>query len=626
MWHSFRNIKFYFMLVADILLFALAFFCAYLFRFDFALSEFRLHQYLDLLKYVLSIKVAVFFGLGLYRGMWRYTSLSDVWRIFEATFLQSVLLVTVVLYKFGFAGFSRGIFIIDWVLAFLFTGGLRICIRSAYSFQGAAKGENGGGGAQRLIIIGAGRAGEKITREIRENPSLRYDLAGFVDDDPAKQGRTLHGKPVLGAVADLERLALKHEADEILIAITEASALDMRRIVDACKRTGLKHRILPGMGEILDGKAGLKALREVNYLDLLGRAPVALDDAGIREYITGQTILVTGCGGSIGSELCRQLVPFAPGRLVLVDASEFNLYQIEMELKHELKFTRYATVLGNIADRPLMDQVFGQHRPRTVFHAAAYKHVPMLERNPWQAVTNNILGTRAVMEAAVASGVERFVVVSTDKAVRPTNVMGASKRVTELLMQRFAATATRFMAVRFGNVVGSSGSVIPLFRRQIEQGGPLTVTHPEVTRYFMSIAEAAQLILQAGAMGRGQEVFVLKMGEPVKIADMAKDLIRLSGKEPGVDIEIVFTGLREGEKLYEELITEGEGIARTAHEKIMVLERTCEAEAGCGADALDQALAAMAEAASRHDGDAVRRLLSGLVPEYRPVSDPGHSS
>jgi FlaA1/EpsC-like NDP-sugar epimerase len=606
------------MLGADIVLFALAFYCAYLFRFDFALSEFRLHQYLELLKYLLSIKVAVFFGLGLYRGMWRYTSLSDVWRIFEATFLQSVLLVTVVLYKFGFAGFSRGIFIIDWVLAFLFTGGLRICIRSAYSYQGATKGlEHGSGGIQRLIIIGAGRAGEKITREIRENPSLRYDLAGFVDDDPAKQGRTLHGKPVLGKVEDLERIALKHEADEILIAITEASAQDMRRIVDACKRTGLKHRILPGMGEILDGKAGLKALREVNYLDLLGRAPVALDDAGIREYITGQTILVTGCGGSIGSELCRQLVPFAPGRLVLVDASEFNLYQIEMELKHEFKFTRYATVLGNIADRPLMDQVFGQHRPRTVFHAAAYKHVPMLERNPWQAVTNNILGTRAVMEAAVASGVERFVVVSTDKAVRPTNVMGASKRVTELLMQRFADTATRFMAVRFGNVVGSSGSVIPLFRRQIEQGGPLTVTHPEVTRYFMSIAEAAQLILQAGAMGRGQEIFVLKMGQPVKIADMAQDLIRLSGKEPGVDIEIVFTGLREGEKLYEELITEGEGIARTAHEKIMVLERTC--EVACGTDALDRSLTAMTEAASGHDGEAVRRLLVGLVPEYQPA-------
>ena len=618
MWHSFRNIKFYFMLGADIVLFALAFYCAYLFRFDFALSEFRLHQYLELLKYVLSIKVAAFFGLGLYRGMWRYTSLSDIWRIFEATFLQSVLLVTVVLYKFGFVGFSRGIFIIDWILAFLFTGGLRICIRSAYSFQGAARGgEKGSGSIQRLIIIGAGRAGEKITREIRENPSLRYDLAGFVDDDAAKQGRTLHGKPVLGKVEDLERIALKHEADEILIAITEASAQDMRRIVDACKRTGLKHRILPGMGEILDGKAGLKALREVNYLDLLGRAPVALDDAGIREYITGQTILVTGCGGSIGSELCRQLVPFAPGLLVLVDASEFNLYQIEMELKHELKFTRYATVLGNIADRPLMDQVFGQHRPRTVFHAAAYKHVPMLERNPWQAVTNNILGTRAVMEAAVASGVERFVVVSTDKAVRPTNVMGASKRVTELLMQRFAATPTRFMAVRFGNVVGSSGSVIPLFRRQIEQGGPLTVTHPEVTRYFMSIAEAAQLILQAGAMGRGQEIFVLKMGQPVKIADMAQDLIRLSGKEPGVDIEIVFTGLREGEKLYEELITEGEGIVRTAHEKIMVLERTCEAV--CGADSLDRSLAAMAEAASGHDGEAVRRLLGALVPEYQPA-------
>ncbi len=622
MWHSFRNIKFYFMLAADLVLFALAFYCAYLFRFDFGLSEFRLTQYLELLKYVLSIKVAVFFGLGLYRGMWRYTSLSDIWKIFEATFLQSVILVTVVLYKFGFGGFSRGIFIIDWILAFLFTGGLRICIRSAYSLQGAPKGEtNGPMRNLRLLIIGAGRAGEKITREIKENPALRYDQVGFVDDDPAKQGRTMHGKPVLGQVSDLARIVAKHQVDEILIAITEVSALDMRRIVEACTRTGLKHKILPGMGEILGGKLTLKALREVNYLDLLGRAPVALDDAGIREYVTGQTILVTGCGGSIGSELCRQLVSFAPGCLVLVDASEYNLYQIEMELRHELACTNYVTVLGNIADRALMDRVFAQHRPHTVFHAAAYKHVPMLERNPWQAVTNNILGTRAVMEAAVASGTERFVVVSTDKAVRPTNVMGASKRVTELLMQCFAGSRTQFMAVRFGNVVGSSGSVIPLFRRQIEMGGPVTVTHPEVTRYFMSIAEAAQLILQAGAMGRGGEIFVLKMGQPVKIADMAKDLIRLSGKEPGVDIEIVYTGLREGEKLYEELITGGEGIVRTAHEKIMVLQRTCAVEDICGPEALAKSIADMAEAAARYDARAVRDLLGVLVPEYRPNPD-----
>jgi FlaA1/EpsC-like NDP-sugar epimerase len=616
MWHNFKNPKFYVMIAADLFLFAAAFLGAFLLRFDFALSEGQINQYLEMLKYVLSIKAAVFFGMGMYRGMWRYTSLSDSWKIIEATFLQSVILVTIIFYKFGFPGFSRGVFVIDWGLTFVLTGGLRILIRSAFTLRDSRFAPPNGRQHKRVLLAGAGRAGEKVARDVRDNPALGYEVVGFVDDDPTKRGRAIHGKQILGTMDDIPEIVAKRRADELLITITEASGQQMRRILALCKRSGTAHKILPSTAEIFDGQVSVKALRQVNYLDLLGRSQVELDTQGIEEVLKGQTVLVTGAGGSIGSELVRQIVRFKPSLLVLVDASEFSLYQIEMALKHELGFNNYAAVLGSICDAPLMQQTFEQYGPSVVFHAAAYKHVPMLECNPWQAVTNNILGTSTIMDTAVAAGVKRFVVVSTDKAVRPTNVMGASKRVTELLMRRYDGGAAKFMAVRFGNVLGSSGSVVPLFRRQIENGGPVTVTHPEVTRYFMSIAEAAQLILQAGAMGKGQEIFVLEMGKPVKIADMAVDLIRLSGKEPGRDVEIVFTGLRKGEKLYEELITEGENILRTEHEKIMVLGDCSEcADNGEFIAWLQERLDELTAAAKRYDQAEVRRILKILVPE-----------
>ncbi len=437
----------------------------------------------------------------------------------------------------------------------------------------------------------------------------------FLDNDKGKRGRTIHGVPVLGPLSDLHELVENKCVNEILIAVAEASGEQMREIIDSCKETGLPYKILPGMDEIINGKVDIKALRDVSYQDLLGRSPVQLDTSSISNYLSGKTVLVTGCGGSIGSELVRQVVRFNPTKLILVDASEANLYSIQMELHHELKFHDYVTVLGSVQDFELLDSTFGQYKPHTVFHAAAYKHVPMMERNPWQAVHNNICGTKNVMTAADKHGVDRFVIVSTDKAVRPTNIMGASKRVTELLMRLFHDSKTTFMAVRFGNVVGSSGSVVPLFRRQIEKGGPVTVTHPNVTRYFMSISEAAQLILQAGVMAEGGEIFILEMGLPVKIADMARDLIRLSGKEPDKDIEIIFTGLREGEKLYEELITEGEDIVRTEHDKIMVL-KAFENDFEAYAVKLKKRLTTMAAAADKFDAEAVRKLLHETVPEF----------
>ncbi|OEU70973.1 MAG: lipopolysaccharide biosynthesis protein [Desulfovibrio sp. S3730MH75] len=621
MLHNLRNANFYFMVLLDMFIFAVALYGAYLFRFDFALPAYASTQFLELLKYSVIIKFSVFFGLGLYRGMWRYTGLRDLWHILEATFLQSLILVTIVLYKFGFGGFSRGVFIIDWMLTVFMAGGIRVLIRAFYSYrEGKGNGSHYTQGScpvdgHNALIIGAGRAGEKVVREIMGSGHLRFAPVGFIDNDQTKRGRTIHGIPVLGSLNDLPNIIENKCINEILIAVAEASGEQMREIIDHCKDTGLPYKILPGMDEIINGKVGIKALRDVSYQDLLGRSPVQLDTTRINQYISGKTVLVTGCGGSIGSELVRQVVRFNPAKLILVDASEANLYSIQMELHHEMKFHEYVTVLGSVQNSNLLDRTFGEHKPQTVFHAAAYKHVPMVERNPWQAVNNNILGTKNVMTAADKHGVDRFVIVSTDKAVRPTNIMGASKRVTELLMRLFHDSKTTFMAVRFGNVVGSSGSVVPLFRRQIEKGGPITVTHPNVTRYFMSISEAAQLILQAGVMAKGGEIFILEMGMPVKIADMARDLIKLSGKEPDKDIEIVFTGLREGEKLYEELITEGEDIVRTEHEKIMVLKADEEDVVAYAAE-LRSLLQDMGEAADSFDGDQVRALLHDTVAEF----------
>ncbi|TIH18043.1 polysaccharide biosynthesis protein [Marinifilum sp. JC120] len=619
MLHNLRNANFYLMVLLDLLIFAAAFYGAYLFRFDFSLPEFANVQCVELLKYAVVIKFSVFLGLGLYRGMWRYTSLRDLWHILEATFLQSLILVTVVLYKFGFGGFSRGVFIIDWMLTVFMCGGMRVMIRSFYAYKDGnsiqLSPESCPVDGNNVLIIGAGRAGEKVVREIRSSGQLKYLPVGFLDNDKSKRGRTIHGVPVLGPLSDLQELVQNKCVNEILIAIAEASGEQMREIIDECKETGLPYKILPGMDEIINGKVGIKALRDVSYQDLLGRAPVQLDTTAISDYLSGKTVLVTGCGGSIGSELVRQVVRFNPAKLILVDSSEANLYGIQMELHHELKFHDYVTVLASVQDQKLMDETFSKYKPHTVFHAAAYKHVPMMERNPWQAVHNNICGTKNVMTAADKHGVARFVTVSTDKAVRPTNIMGASKRVTELLMRLFHGSKTTFMAVRFGNVVGSSGSVVPLFRRQIEKGGPVTVTHKDVTRYFMSISEAAQLILQAGVMADGGEIFILEMGEPVKIADMAHDLIRLSGKEPGKDIEIVFSGLREGEKLYEELITEGEGIVRTEHDKIMVLKGfENDIEAYCVK--FKGQLGDLRDAADKFHGDGVRAMLHTVVPEF----------
>ena len=572
-----KNPHFYIVIGIDLLMFVFASVGAYFIRFDLMMPANGWMQFGYVLPILLSIKILVFFAMGVYRGMWRYVSINDLITVLKATIVSSLVLIGVILAVYRFEGFSRGVFVLDGLLTFGLVVGARVIIRQVFSMHRFGNGHGQEAPvAQRIkkpvLIIGAGDAGEKTLREIRDNPHMDYLVKGFIDNDASKIGRSIHNVRVLGRLEDLPAIAEKEEVQEALIAIPSGTGDEKRRIVEMCKSCGLSFKTLPGMGELIDGRVSIKALRDVNYEDLLGRPAVTLQDDNIREYLKNKVVVVTGAGGSIGSELCRQIIRYEPRRMILVDSSEPNLYGIQMELKHRVQYLDYVTVLAAVQDRRTMERMMRKYRPDVVFHAAAYKHVPMLERNPWQAVWNNIRGAQVMMETSVKLGVERFILVSTDKAVRPTNVMGASKRCCERLMYAYNGGSCRMMSVRFGNVVGSAGSVIPLFRRQIEAGGPVTVTHPEVTRFFMTIPEASQLILQAGALKNGGDIYILEMGTPVKIADMARDLIRLSGKEPGRDIEIRFSKLRPGEKLYEELITAGEGIVATDHEKILVLK------------------------------------------------------
>ncbi|MCE5333227.1 MAG: polysaccharide biosynthesis protein [Desulfobacteraceae bacterium] len=621
------------MLLFEATIFTISLIVAYLLRFDFELPPVNRGQIVQVLPFLVPLKLGLFFSFGLYRGMWRYSTLRDAWKIGYASFFSMLLLMSVVVFL-GIREFPRTVYVIDMALTFILTGAVRIGIRTYYHAKSCSKGFcslsslspvfSSNKNSKRILIIGAGSYGQKIAQEIFENPQLQYEVFGFLDDDPKKLGRTVLGLPVLGHVESLPVLCRKAEIQEVFVAVPSASGPQMRRILEICKDAKVSHKSLPGIGEIIEGKATVKALRDINYEDLLRRAPVVLDMGEIRNYIAGKTVLITGGGGSIASELCRQIIRFEPGTLIILDSCEKNLFEINIALRDEFKYAGHKCILASVQDQKLMEHTFSTFRPHVVFHAAAYKHVPMLERNPWEAVFNNVYGTQVTMELALRYGVERFVLVSTDKAVKPTNVMGTTKRLTEFIMQSFPQEVTRFMAVRFGNVVGSSGSVIPLFRKQIMMGGPVTVTHPDMTRYFMTIPEASQLILQAGSIGNGGEIFVLEMGTPVKIADMARDLIRLSGKEPDVDIPIKFSGIRPGEKLYEELITVGEDAIATRHQKIMMLKTNGRsAFNGQGSREnfscwLNQHLQELYRVSKYHDACGIKRKLKEIVREYVP--------
>ncbi len=618
---------------ADILLVLAAWYGAHILRFNFQFPIGPLKLATQAIPLVIGAKILSFCLFHLYKGMWRYSSIDDLFRILMASGLGSLILIAAFIFRFGPKSVARSVFAIDFMLTVVLLTGCRLSVRMFFqtirkdpmvehlSVGQIFKRNGRPHKTKNLLIIGAGDYGEKIFREIRDNSRLRYRVVGFVDDDRSKIGRQIHGIPVLGPTSDIGAIARRLNAGEVLIAISSLSSREMRAIVSACEASDIPFKTLPGMGELIDGNVSLRAVREVAYRDLLGREVIHLDEQRIGSYLDGARVMVTGAGGSIGSELCRQICRFRPASLILFEQAESPLYEIEMEMTKRFSEVNVIPLLADIRNRHQLLAAFETHAPQVVFHAAAYKHVPMLEAHPWAAVHNNVIGTRNVVDFAHRFGVERFVFVSTDKAVRPSNAMGASKRAAELLVQSqnlCRLSPTRFITVRFGNVVGSVGSVVPLFKKQIESGGPVTVTHPDVIRYFMTIPEACQLILQAGAMGKGGEIFILDMGRPVKILDMARDLITMSGFEPDTDIAIEFIGLRPGEKLYEELITEGENIVPTRHQKIMVLRGQ-----SCNPALLNGNIDTLARLADAHDGPGIRAKLREIVPEYVTASAAG---
>jgi FlaA1/EpsC-like NDP-sugar epimerase len=592
----------------DLFIAALAWFVAYMLRFNFDLPQNYQSEMWRTLIWIVPLQSVIFWYMGLYRGIWRYASVADLRRIVMAVLLAATL-IPLVLWMFRInAVVPRSVLIIDPILLLLAMGGNRLIYR-LWKEQGLFRTIQLQGSP--VLVLGAGEAGVGLSKELLR--SREWHQVGFLDDDADKQGRVLNGFKVLGKLESLPHWAERFGVTQVIVALPSATHQVRKHAIELASLNGIKVLTVPSFDDLLSGKIEISQLRAVELDDLLGRDPVQLDDAGLLGQLSNKVVLVTGAGGSIGSELCRQVARFSPKKLVLFEASEFALYNIEQELNIKFPQIDVVYLAGDVRDDVRLEQVFGEYKPSVVFHAAAYKHVPLMERhNAWQAVRNNVFGTWRVASCAQKYGAEKFVLISTDKAVNPTNVMGTTKRLAEIVCQGLQRTdGTRFVIVRFGNVLGSNGSVIPKFREQISKGGPITVTHPEITRYFMSIPEAAQLVMQAGYMGKGGKIFVLNMGEPVKIVDLAKDLIRLSGLSEE-DIKIEFTGLRPGEKLYEELLADTEHTLTTPHPKLRIAQARV-----VSTDELQTMLNWVSSAANVSDED-VRQQMRQWVPEYTP--------
>ena len=604
------------LIVLHALAFASIYSLCFVIRFDGSIPPAYLAAMIDTLPFVVLLKLASFLATGSHRGLWRYITFVDMTALAEATTLGSVALMAVGFLNSGWPlpSLPRSIVVMDWGGTILALGGLRGSMRffreCHYPMPSARP-------LERVLIVGAGEAGEAIARAIRGQSHLGLKVVGFLGTDRATHGWTLAGVKVLGTPASIRQHVPRLGVQKVLVPTSAISAQDLRDLVSTCGELGVKIQVIPALDALLTGAVEIRP-RDVDIHDLLCREPVHLDGEAIGRFLHGRLVLVTGAAGSIGSEICRQVLSFRPERLILLDHSENGLFFIERELRVPAGQTEVVPCVASITDAARLRNVFARYRPDVIFHAAAHKHVPMMEANPGEAVKNNVFGTRTLVDEAIHCGVKAFVMISTDKAVNPTSVMGVCKRLAEMYVQaRSVQTSTRLVTVRFGNVLGSNGSVVPLFKTQIRRGGPVTITHPEMIRYFMTIPEAAQLVLQAGTQGGGGEIFVLDMGEPVRILDLARDLIRLSGLKEGKDIEIVFSGLRPGEKLYEELYDQHEEGLPTPHPKIFLARhRPC---------SLEWLQVQLGELARRLEGpaDEVVAALKDLVPEYRPARPEG---
>jgi FlaA1/EpsC-like NDP-sugar epimerase len=581
---------------------------AYVLRFEGFVPQPYVDAFVTSLPILLGCRLLAFAHYGLYRGWWRYVGMRDLYNLIRAVLVSSLVFTAALLFIGGEATVPRSVIVLDALLTVVLIGGVRFALRAVRENRRPKQGPR----LRRVMIIGAGDAGELLLREMHNNPRLGYVPVGFVDDDQLKIGFQIHGVDVLGTTSELLEILQQHPADELIIAIPSASRDQIQDLVNTCLKSGLPFKIIPAIAALSDGKVHMSQVRPVRVEDLLGREQVNLDTTRIRADIAGRRVLITGAGGSIGSELARQVASYGPATLTLVDRNENALFMIDEELHRKSRGLNVHPIICDVRDRRDLESLFTDARPDIVYHAAAFKHVPIMEWHVGQAIENNVFGTLNVAELAAHVGA-KLVLISTDKAVSPSNVMGATKRLAEkIVLCAQKRGITHFVAVRFGNVLGSDGSVVPLFTRQIGDGGPITVTHPDATRYFMTIPEAVQLVLQASVLDEAADrIVMLEMGEPVKIVDLARNLIRLSGFEPDVDIPIVFVGLRPGEKIHEQLVSATEETMPTRYEKIRIVRSEAP-------ESLDRGLEQLRAAVESRDEKAIIRRLQELVPEFSP--------